>query len=179
VVSGLAAIKGAHKDIMSCISWFFELYDDDGDGKVDKEGILKISEALLFITRKGFTFETASSSPPVPGDDNRPDEKFLKSVSEFIHRCFEYADPSHPGNIPDSSPTPSPSASDDEDEDEDSDDDLIAFESISEPTPSKPKKKEANIALDPQKPLHITLPTFRMVILADEALEAFFERGFT
>ncbi|RPA81907.1 TBC-domain-containing protein [Ascobolus immersus RN42] len=178
VVSGLAAIKGAHKDIMSCISWFFELYDDDGDGRVDKEGILKISEALLFITRKGFTFET--STPPLPGDDNRPDEKFLKSVSEFIHRCFEYADPSHPGNIPSTpSPPSSPDPSDDE-EDEDSDDDLIAFESIQDPTPPKPKrKKEANIALDPQKPLHITLPTFRMVILADEALESFFERGFT
>jgi len=36
----------------------------------------------------------------------------------------------------------------------------------------------ANAALDPSKPLHITLPTFRMVVLADELLEQFFESSF-
>lgn len=36
----------------------------------------------------------------------------------------------------------------------------------------------ANIALNPAHPLHITLPTFRMVILADELLEQFFEVSF-
>ena len=41
------------------------------------------------------------------------------------------------------------------------------------------KAKAANLALDPNKPLHITLPTFRMVILADEILEQFFEVGFS
>lgn len=174
VVSGLAAIKGAHKDIMGCISWFFELYDDDGDGKVDKEGILKISEALLFITRKGFIFESVS-----PTDENRPDEKFLKSVSEFIHRCFEYADPSHPPPSTTSANLLTDSESEEEEEEDSDEEDLIAFESISPAAPPKPKKKVVNIALDPQKPLHITLPTFRMVILADEALESFFERGFT
>ena len=52
VVSGLAPIKG-NRDIMSSISYFFELYDDDKDGKVDREGILRISEALLFLSRRG------------------------------------------------------------------------------------------------------------------------------
>jgi hypothetical protein len=41
------------------------------------------------------------------------------------------------------------------------------------------KAESANLALDPNKPLHITLPTFRMVILADEVLEQFFEVGFS
>ena len=52
VVAGFAAVKGT-KDIMSNISYFFELYDDDGDGRVDREGILRISEALLFLSRRG------------------------------------------------------------------------------------------------------------------------------
>ena len=52
VVTGLAHVKGT-TDIMTSISYFFNLYDDDDDGKVDREGILRISEALLFLTRGG------------------------------------------------------------------------------------------------------------------------------
>jgi len=43
---------------------------------------------------------------------------------------------------------------------------------------SKAETESANLALDPANPLHITLPTFRMVILADELLEQFFESSF-
>ncbi|SLM34822.1 gtpase activating protein [Lasallia pustulata] len=93
VVSGLAQIKGT-SDIMASISYFFELYDDDQDGKVDREGILRISEALLFLTRRG-------------------------------------------------------------------------------------NPASANLALDPANPLHITLPTFRMLILADDLLQQFFESAFS
>ena len=65
VVSGLAQIKGT-SDIMASISYFFELYDDDQDGKVDREGILRISEALLFLTRRGLE-GTLSRSPSTKG----------------------------------------------------------------------------------------------------------------
>ena len=111
VVSGLAQIKGT-SDIMASISYFFELYDDDQDGKVDREGILRISEALLFLTRRGLE-GTLSPSPSTKGlhesthedsfsDTSTPgastNERFLSSVSAFIRRCFEYADPDHPAN---------------------------------------------------------------------------------
>jgi len=43
---------------------------------------------------------------------------------------------------------------------------------------SKAQSEAANVALDPSNPMHITLPTFRMVILADEMLEHFFESSF-
>src|SRR5262249_36302902 len=52
VVTGLAQIKGT-RDIMCSIAYFFALYDDDSDGKVDRDGILKMSEALLFLGRRG------------------------------------------------------------------------------------------------------------------------------
>ncbi|KAF1995942.1 acetyl-CoA synthetase-like protein [Amniculicola lignicola CBS 123094] len=225
VVTGFAQVKGT-KDIMSNISYFFELYDDDGDGRVDREGILRISEALLFLSRRGMSNSTspASSMTDVrsggsPERGNR-DEQFLSSVSAFIRRCFEYADPDHPSNqdhkaIDD--------ANDDLDnfaigaDDDDDDDDLIDFKSepstpratkthfTHEKIPLSPtpistdplartpsadsndsnhpgrseKAKAANLALDPNKPLYITLPTFRMVILADEVLEQFFEVGFS
>lgn len=209
VVTGFAHVKGT-KDIMSNISYFFELYDDDGDGKVDREGILRISEALLFLSRRGVHDPSPGASTTDVGSSLSPerltrDEQFLSSVSAFIRRCFEYADPDHPSNQDQQAEEQAKdgvenfSIGDDED-------DLIDFgsepttpkaekgpaksDNLLSPTPSShtvdsengernEKAKAANLALDPNKPLHITLPTFRMVILADEILEQFFEVGFS
>ncbi|KAI0403532.1 TBC-domain-containing protein [Xylaria palmicola] len=236
VVTGLARIKGG-KDIMGTITYFFELYDDDGDGKVDREGILRVSEALLFLSRRGLEGVLSSSnspvglntmteadsgslSPPIGGTVN---ERFLGSVSAFIRRCFEYADPDHPGNQVETAQTTRPDAASipnedlsvddgtfaigDDGDDEEDEEDLLAFEGPSTPTTtgdneklalgsippaigkppvdtvtqrsvSKAQSEKANVALDPSNPLHITLPTFRMVVLADELLEQFFESSF-
>jgi len=214
VVTGFAHVKS--KDILSNINYFFELYDDDGDGKVDREGILKISEALLFLSRRGL----GGTSPPSSAVDVRNgspergnrDEQFLSSVSGFIRRCFEFADPNHPSNQDNRG---------DETNDEndnfaigaDDEDDLIDFGSEpgtptvekstnstvsshtslfntltpiqtntsadSDPAQKTEKAQAANLALDPNKPLYINAGTLRMVILADEALEQFFEVGFS
>ena len=225
IVSGLAQITET-RDIMSSITYFFELYDDDHDGRVDREGILHISEALLFLSRRGLeglaTQATAGQGPPetkspigdLPADAQRPvDEIFLGSVSSFIRRCFEYADPddsikysTNKEAAEDEASVDSGAFSIGDDEDQE---DLLDFSittgtqdsptishsqpsppnasstkpaSIPEIPPSTAQRKSsrfgaesANLALDPANPLHITLPTFRMVILADELLEQFFE----
>lgn len=207
VVFGLAQVKGT-RDIMASISYFFELYDDDQDGKVDREGILRISEALLFLTRRGLgdNLTPSPSSNALNHDDDldskssSTNERFLSSVSAFIRRCFEYADPDHPQN---QSSNPSQtedsriatdlnnfSVGDSSDNDEE---DLVDLGPTTPkplptpapqttpqpnlPTPTR-KNTSANLALDPANPLHITLPTFRMVILADELLQQFFESAF-
>ena len=209
VVTGLAKIRGK-RDVMGTITYFFELYDDDGDGKVDREGILRISEVLLFLSRRGLegTLSPSSSSLAMNGDATNPNdsqsglpgastnERFLGSVSAFIRRCFEYADPDHPIN---QAPTPEGETADNKafaiGDDEDGED-LLGLESPTA-TPSKAnnfmhggpetgsrrqvskaKSEAANAALDPSNPLHMTLPTFRMVVLADELLEQFFETSF-
>ena len=197
VVSGLAPIKG-DRDIMSSISYFFELYDDDHDGKVDREGILRISEALLFLSRRGVDDSTSNAS--VDNGHEREaatskDEQFLSAVSSFIRRCFEYADPEHPsrqteeefrrlslGNDAsrdlldlgqdDDSSTPTTSTGDAKD------DSILARPSANSFGQTKPSNVQANAALDPASPVHITLPTFRMLVLADETLESFFDSGF-
>ncbi|KAF6795930.1 TBC domain-containing protein [Colletotrichum sojae] len=226
VVAGFASIKGK-RDIMGTITYFFELYDDDGDGKVDREGILRISEALLFLSRRGLegTLSPSASSltlstpngmgnggsePSLPGISTN--ERFLGSVSAFIRRCFEYADPDHPHNQslrqekPTAAETPdSAFAIGDEDDEDEDEEDLLAMDSPpgspskakrpsddtlspqgdkppteahSQRRVSKAQSEAANAALDPANPLHITLPTFRMVVLADELLEQFFESSF-
>ncbi|KAI9814526.1 MAG: hypothetical protein M1832_005706 [Thelocarpon impressellum] len=225
VVTGLAQVKGT-TDIMSSISYFFELHDDDGDGRVDREGILRISEALLFLSRRGLegSLTTSNSSTGLddaeagingglePGRLGNMDEKFLNSVSAFIRRCFEYADPDHPQNrdrkgVKDDTKSlgaglESFSIGDDEDEDDllDLGGDKVQPKALqprqpsalpsspgskmNSPRPDNPRKvskaeaESANLALDPANPLYITLPTFRMVILADELLQQFFESSF-
>jgi hypothetical protein len=205
VVNGLARLKGA-RDIMNNINYFFTLYDDSGNGQVDREGILKMSEALLFLSRRGFegtvtatqSLEDLNNPRGSDADQNRltTDEKFLGSVSAFIRRCFEYADPSHPDNqrgvFSDSTTEvteklDSFAIGDDDEEDLiDVNDDKPQTSSaaVSSPQPtessekSRPRSESANPALDPNNPLHITLPTFRMVVLADELLEQFFESYF-
>lgn len=216
VVSGFAAVKGS-KDIMSNISYFFELYDDDGDGRVDREGILRISEALLFLSRRGLSESSSPSHSTADVRGGSPDrstrnEQFLSSVSAFIRRCFEYADPDNQSNLGGESVARTKEDLDSFAIGGDDEDDLMDFGSaptsptvkkhekqplspvpsdkdpltlqretsgVSDPAAKSEKAEAANAALDPNKPLYITLPTFRMVILADEVLEQFFEIGFS
>ncbi|KAK9450749.1 rab-GTPase-TBC domain-containing protein [Limtongia smithiae] len=169
VASGLGAIK--EEDIMSSMAYFFELYDEDGDGKVDREGILQLSEGLLYITRNlsprpataaadgsALSSPTASNSlqSSISLSDSIPVTPldYLSSISAFIQRAFEYATPDD-ANDPASMIAPL----------------------IDAPQPSTTTVKH-NAALDPTHPLHITLATFRMVVLADEALERFFAHDF-
>ncbi|KXX74354.1 GTPase-activating protein GYP2 [Madurella mycetomatis] len=182
VVSGMARIKGK-RDIMGTINYFFELHDDDGDGKVDREGILRMSEALLFLSRRGLegTLSPSSSTLALSGDTTNGSqsdvpgqsvsERFLGSVSAFIRRCFEYADPDHPSNHdnavrevqeklesvqlavdePANDQLVSPDAfaiGDEDEDDDDNDDDLLAMDS---PTGS-PKPAKRSHTLDGQPP---------------------------
>ena len=226
IVSGIADIKGS-MDLMSSISYFFDLYDDDHDGKVDREGILRISEALLFLTRRGlegnFTLigsSTDGTDESVNGDLQESEttngsnlgERFLNSVSAFIRRCFEYADPDNPeiqdraltnGNNLNSAGVEEFTVGEEEEDDlidisengassepmNEKSENIRLAGNLSPPltnsaldVPQSPHsplvKQAANLALDPANPLHITLPTFRMVILADELLQQFFEFSF-
>lgn len=204
VVNGLAKLKGP-RDIMNNINYFFDLYDDSENGTVDREGILRMSETLLFLSRRGFEGTVTPSQPledPNMGYDREQietdrmttEERFLGSVSAFIRRCFEYADPSHPENLKAQTGAAADklgSFSIGEDEDLIDVDEKPEAESKTETTAAtatatatatdekhRSASESANLALDPNNPLHITLPTFRMVILADELLEQFFDAFF-
>jgi hypothetical protein len=211
VVSGLAKIKG-DKNIMSTIEYFFSLYDDEKTGKVDKEGILKMSEGLLFLSRRGFgppimmNRRRRGTESSIAGSIHEDAEdvesvKFLTGISAFIRRCFEYADPGQAAQAAQSEPSATQTVTAGLEQFEigdDDDDDLMSFEdksptkknpsltpSLTPAAPIVPNNQgsrqpsvSANAALDPTKPLHITLPTFRMLILADETLEEFFDTLF-
>ena len=202
VVNGLARLKGT-RDIMNSISYFFNLYDEGGEGKVDREGILRMSETLLFLSRRGFE---GTIPPQDDGTDTSPvdpdavklstEERFLGSVSAFIRRCFEYADPAEERTSQPEKKLEDFSIGGDEEDDEgdlisvDDEGDIKNNEKTPPGSPSAAKNVSLavsttssratshNLALDPSKPLFITLPTFRMVILADDLLSQFFESFF-
>ncbi|KAG4303930.1 hypothetical protein PORY_002674 [Pneumocystis oryctolagi] len=75
IISGIAEFK--FLDLMHSITYFFELYDSNNDGKVSKDEILKMSECLLFFMQKEL------------------DDIYLKSVSNFIKNCFAYSEKSY------------------------------------------------------------------------------------
>ncbi|CAL5871918.1 uncharacterized protein PFLUO_LOCUS6173 [Penicillium psychrofluorescens] len=209
VVNGMARLKGS-PDIMNNINYFFDLYDDSGSGLVDREGILRMSEGLLFLSRRGFEgiinvtqpledLNGARDREHVEQNRLSAEERFLGSVSAFIRRCFEYADPSNPGNQKAAIQNAAAEVTEKLDsfaigDEEDEEEDLIDVGGESKPDSSSPTletspkpavtrtnrqvSESANPALDPNNPLHITLPTFRMVVLADELLEQFFESFF-
>ncbi|KAI0463484.1 hypothetical protein LJB42_002481 [Komagataella kurtzmanii] len=171
-------------DLMTSISNFFEIYDVNGTGKVDRDGILQISEDLIFLTtpwRDGYLFDEitnkaieskiaekivekrknfdSSDEISIPSEMNFDKEKwvheqsqrYLSLTSNFLHRAFEYALP------------------------EEENVDLIELE---ESEGSEKKSVIANPALNPSAPVYLNLPTFRMVVLADETSELFFTRTF-
>ncbi|KAI5121866.1 hypothetical protein M0805_001074 [Coniferiporia weirii] len=116
IVDGLDGVM--FNDLMDSIEWFFNLHDNDKDGSLTKDELLKLSEALLFI----FRFEMGDA--------------YLGAVSRFMTNAFEYGDALLPRA---------------EGEDE-----------------------SASPQIGNNQP-YLNLATFRMVVLADEILESFFE----
>ena len=131
VVRGVAELTTV--DLMATLGWFFAIHDRDGDGKLEKDEVLQMSESLLFITRNF-----------VGTGDRGGADTYLSAISSFIHHGFQYAE----------SQSEKP---------------LVATDQ------NIPEAVAANAALDPSKRLFITLPTFRMIILADESLERLFD----
>ncbi|WBW70878.1 Rab GAP [Schizosaccharomyces osmophilus] len=131
LVSGIAELKV--RDVMRNISFIFELYDSDSDGFMDKSDVLKVSEAILWITR-------------YMGDE------CLSAVSEFIQRCFHFADEAGP-----------------EHQEEEK---LV---DVDESLPSGGLASERNVSANSD--IRVSLPTFRMVILSNVLLEQLFSGG--
>lgn len=130
LVSGIAELK--FRDVMRNISFIFELYDFNGDGFMDKPDVLKVSEAILWLTR-------------FMGDE------YLSAVSEFIQRCFHFADEASPDGHSDT---------------------LIDISDHMSSTGSENRSVGAN------SDIKVSLPTFRMVVLSIGLLEQLFSGGF-
>lgn len=84
IITGLDGVL--FNDLMSNLTWLFNLYDTDQDGHLTKDEILQVSEALLFIFR------------------NEPGDRYLGSVSNTLQNLFEFGETTKP-EVPASPPS--------------------------------------------------------------------------
>ncbi|KAG9071125.1 hypothetical protein KI688_008668 [Linnemannia hyalina] len=158
VTTGLGDI--IHGDMMSRMQLFFDMHDLNKDGTLNRDEILGMSESLLFIYRY---------------DDG---DTYLPAISNFIRNAFEFAEKVEPVKkeefvVEDE---------DDDDEDEDSKKSKETKEDESGTEASSASKPTTNgTTPQPQEEpeIQMSLPSFRMVVLADETLERLFDSGFS
>ncbi|KAG7884883.1 hypothetical protein KL938_001140 [Ogataea parapolymorpha] len=175
------------KDIMNSLSNFIELYDD-GSGKIRSESVLQLAEDLIFVTapwRNGYIFDDITNKEieteiakkiierkrvlkeqgldandeeiKLPQEvrfneekwKNKQSERYLASSSKFLKMAFQYAQEEQDPQAP-----------------------LIDLGD------DESEKLKHNKALDPSNPTYITPSTFRMIILADDTYESFFQHDF-
>lgn len=168
--------KLVERDLLSCISNFFSLYSVDD--MVDREGILTISEDLLCITtpwKEGYLLDSLTESA------------IETAIADQIYKQQQ-----EKGKEKEAIPIPS---SIDIDKKRIENMQLERYLSAAstfiqrafeyaQPVEEEPLLKELavdstishNAALNPKAPVVLNLPTFRMVILADETYELFFSR---
>ncbi|CAI5759160.1 unnamed protein product [Candida verbasci] len=161
-------------DLMTSMSNFFELYDDKHNGKLDRDSIIQISEDLLYITspwKEGYLFDEITKVAvenevaneiyqeqikngnekfelPKHVDVNR--EKLeQQQVQRYLQAASTFMQRSFEYAIPEKEEV------------------LIEDLAID-------NKISHNAALNPNTPVYLDRPTFRMVILADESYELLF-----
>ena len=121
IITGVSELRMDETTPMESLTWFFDIFDR-GDGKLTYDDLLSMTEALLWLTRL------------------QNDDDILRSISSFMHRCYDYAEQNNSNNS----------------------------SALVEGFPDAIADKK----------LFVSLPTFRMVVLADPALEDFFTNVF-
>ncbi|KAG0326940.1 hypothetical protein BGZ99_008704 [Dissophora globulifera] len=153
VTTGLDDI--IHGDLMTRMQLFFDMHDLNKDGTLNRDEILGMSESLLFI----FRFDDGDT--------------YLGAISNFIRNAFEFAEKVE-------SPKKETSSIDlDADKSETSEKKDGAEEEETKENgdiTEEDKSKSSSPSEEPE--IQMSLPSFRMVVLADETLEQFFDSGF-
>jgi hypothetical protein len=177
LVSGLNNF--VNPDLMESITNFFELYDVKQNGKIDREGILQMSEDLLYITtpwKQGVLFDAISEKEMQNmladkiiengvNEENVAENKYTlpsdvqidrqalesKQIERYLSAASNFIQRAFEYAQPE-------------------EEELLIKELAIDTSISH------NAALNPNAPVVLTLPTFRMVILADETYELLFSK---
>ncbi|KAI6009228.1 rab-GTPase-TBC domain-containing protein [Pisolithus marmoratus] len=147
LVSGLDGVM--FNDLMESIEWFFNLHDKDKDGYLTKDEVLTLSESLLFIFRHEI------------GD------AYLGAVSRFMSNAFEYGDALLDAGH-------GRGAGDDHGFGERRGQEREGDANLGMAETGMERERQGAAEIGNNQP-YLNLATFRMVVLADEILESFFE----
>lgn len=168
-------------DLMEAIANFFDLYDTKANGKINREGILQMSEDLLYITtpwKEGSIFdeitkvnmENMIADKIVEngvGDSSSQDGNYMVPADMQIDRTVLESQQLERYLAAASAFIQRAFEYAQPDEEELLIKELAIDESISK-----------NAALNPNTPVVVNLATYRMVVLADETYELFFSKTF-
>ncbi|KAG0088946.1 hypothetical protein BGZ92_005532 [Podila epicladia] len=154
VTNGLGDI--IHGDLMTRMQLFFDMHDLNKDGTLSRDEILGMSESLLFI----FRFDDGDS--------------YLGAISNFIRNAFEFAEKVDAVKAKEDAATEVK-----EDADEDKKEVAAEKESSDQEEGSSATTDQATSKAAEEPEIQMSLPSFRMVVLADETLERFFDSGFS
>ncbi|KAF9182514.1 hypothetical protein BGZ51_004702 [Haplosporangium sp. Z 767] len=164
VTTGLSDI--IHGDLMTRMQLFFDMHDMNKDGTLSRDEILSMSESLLFIFRY---------------DDG---DAYLGAISNFIRNAFEFAekvDAAKKDTLA-AEGTEATKVDTEEKEEEalEESDKATRDNGDAEDTTTAPTTEKTDCNPSHEEPeIQMSLPSFRMVVLADEALEKFFDSGFS
>lgn len=165
-------------DLMASIANFFELYDDEGAGAVDRNTILRMSEGLLFLTRpwrQGPLLLDDVSIERVNAARARYEKWEQQQQEKQEHRAETSSSSDQHSK---ESSTPPPSAVDmDMVHQEQATRYLSAVSNFIQRAFEYATPVEGDSDADGNPPIEMNLPTFRMVILADETLELLFAKS--
>ncbi|KAL3237495.1 GTPase-activating protein MDR1 RNJ42_01029 [Nakaseomyces bracarensis] len=191
VVEGLDTLLS--QDLLESINYFYSLYDTDGDGQLEKDEVLQLSEGLLLLTDPWKTGKYVDLLTKQKLEDDIA-EKLVKEKGEQIRTMEDI-------NLPSGVTIEEEKYRSEQSErylkaasnflqrafeyaksvELDESINLIDLsDDDAEDTDVKEQKKKkfesimANPALDPSHPKILDLATFRMIILADETYELFF-----
>lgn len=163
-------------DLMEAMSNFFALYDDKKNGKLDREHILQISEDLLYITtpwKDAWELDkiTEDAIENAIADEifRRQQEKGEKSSEIEISAEVEIDKPKLENQQIERYLSAASTFIQRAFEYAQPEEEETLIEEL-----AVDKKISHNAALDPNTPSYLNLPTFRMVILADETYELLF-----
>lgn len=184
------------RDIMHSLSNFIALYDDKGNGHIDKATVLEIAEELIYLTtpwREGHLFDDITNA----AIESEIAKKIVQRREALKKQGIEVAE--NDITLPDEVRFNEQKWQGKQQErflasgsnflrmafqyaqpEEDPEKPLIDLEDDEEDE-KKRKKKDSithNVALDPTHPIYITPSTFRMIVLADETYESFFRTQF-
>ncbi|KAI1320182.1 hypothetical protein EDD11_001786 [Mortierella claussenii] len=166
VTTGLDDI--IHGDLMTRMELFFEMHDLNKDGTLSRDEILGMSESLLFI----FRFDDGDT--------------YLGAISNFIRNAFEFAEKvdtsQRKADLMEKSDMDKEASEKKEDSaiaGMDEKKDIEEGEDAAEEESKAEAESNSTAALQSgEEEIQMSLPSFRMVVLADESLEKFFDSGF-
>ncbi|KAJ1971556.1 GTPase activating protein (GAP), partial [Dimargaris xerosporica] len=164
-----------HLDMMSLMDYFFQLHDALGQGDLSREDMYQVSETLLFLFRH---------------DSN---DHYLDAVSKLLQRAIQYAEQGYFDMKVGRYVSERDVASDDNSMDSirQSNNDTIRPGEVAASLPTSPAHppeqgparrpdldKEKAELLQTTPAFALSVSAFRMLLLADELLEAYFDHGF-